>query len=272
MAPLPAVAVGVEVMRAAGVPAAVWGQNVGALVLGVVVCFVLARGRLPGATEGKLYAAGGLALAFVAATLLDSGVEGVHRWVKLGPVRLHAGAVVLPILLVVIADLERAGKWGASTLLAMGAAVVAFVQPDAAQCTAFAAGAIVVVLASERHRWRAVPLAALAGASWLRADPLLEVPHVEGIVGLAAGLGAGWAVAAVASLLLLPAPFLAPRTSIASLALGAYVATTIVAAALGSFPFPVLGYGAAPIIGYLAACGLLLRSAARPGNAATTAS
>ena len=273
IAPLPAIAVGVGVMRASGVPVAVWGQNVAAFVLGLVLCFAMARARAPGGTEGKLYAGGGLALAFVAATLLDPGTEGVHRWVKLGPVRLHAGAVVFPLLLVVVADLERAGKRGAATLLAMGGVLVAFVQPDAAQCTAFAAGVIIVVLASERRRWsRAVALAVLAGASWFRADTLLEVPHVEGIVGLATGLGAGWAVAATASLLLLPAPFLAARTDIASRALGAYVATTLVAAVLGSFPFPVLGYGAAPIIGYLTACGLLLRSAGRARIADTAAS
>jgi hypothetical protein len=110
---------------------------------------------------------------------------------------------------------------------------------------------------------RLVPLLALGGLAWLRADPLAPVPHVEGIVGLAAELGTGWGVAAVASLLLLPVPFDAARRPCdgrLGLAIGTYVAVTILAAALGHFPVPLLGQGASPIIGYLAAIGLVRRS------------
>jgi hypothetical protein len=85
---------------------------------------------------------------------------------------------------------------------------------------------------------------------------------VEGIVGLAAALGTGWGIAAVASLLLLPIPFIAARgrgDGRLGLAFGTYVAVTILAAGVGHFPVPVLGQGASPIIGYFAAIGLLWR-------------
>jgi hypothetical protein len=72
--------------------------------------------------------------------------------------------------------------------------------------------------------------------------------------------GTGWGVAAVASLLLLPLPFLKPRGTgdgRLGLALGVYVLVTILALVAGRFPVPVLGQGASPIIGYLVAIGLL---------------
>ena len=265
--PLPALAVGILVMRASGVPAMAWGQNLVACVIGILLYFALARPRSSRRGEAGLLAAGVLALGCLAATWLDPGVQDVHRWLRLGPVRLHAGALVLPVVLATLAGLERAGRGHLSTLLSIATALLLVLQPDAAQATAFAAGTIVLLLPRNRaegHAWiRLVPLLALAGLSWLRSDPLAPVPHVEGIVGLAMELGPGWGAAAVASLLLLPVPFFAARgqgDGRAGLAIGTYVVVTILAPALAHFPVPVLGQGASPIIGYFAAIGLLRRS------------
>jgi cell division protein FtsW (lipid II flippase) len=96
--------------------------------------------------DGGLAVAGVLALGFLAATWLDPGVQDVHRWVMLGPVRVHAGALVLPLVLATLAGLERAGRTGASTLLSVATALVIVLQPDAAQATAFVAGAVVLLL------------------------------------------------------------------------------------------------------------------------------
>lgn len=257
---------GILVMRASGVPATAWGQNLVACVIGILLWFTLTRPRSSPRSGGALQVVGALALGCLAATWLDGGVQGVHRWVMLGPVRVHAGALVLPLMLATLAGLERAGNRRASTLLSLATALVLVLQPDAAQATAFVAGAVVLLLSrspSEGRAWiRLVPLLALAGLSWLRKDPLAPVPHVEGIVGLAAELGIGWGAAAAASLLLLPVPFFTARgrgDSRAGLAIGTYVAVTILAPALGSFPVPVLGHGASPIIGYFVAIGLLKR-------------
>jgi cell division protein FtsW (lipid II flippase) len=265
--PLPALAVGILVMRASGVPATAWGQNLVACVIGIVLCLILARPRSSGRGEAGLLAAAVLALGCLAATWLDPGVQDVHRWLRLGPVRLHVGALVLPVVLATLAGLERAGRRNVATLLAIATTLLLVLQPDAAQATAFAAGAVVLLLPrtrAEGHAWlRLVPLLALAGLSWLRRDPLAPVPHVEGIVGLAMEQGTGWGAAAVASMLLLPVPFFVARgqgDGRLGLALGTYVAVTILAPALGYFPVPVLGQGASPIIGYFVAIGLLRRS------------
>lgn len=264
--PLPALVVGVLVMRASGVPSTAWGQNLVACVVGILLCFTLARPRPFHRGEAGLVAVGVVALGCLAATWLDAGVQGVHRWLMLGPVRVHAGALVLPVVLATLAGLERAGRRGASTLLAIATALALVLQPDAAQATAFVAGAVVLLLPrspAERRAWVSfLPLLALAGLSWLRTDPLAPVPQVEGIVGLAAELGPGWTAAAAASLLLLPVPFFAARArgdGRAGLAIGTYMFVAILASASGDFPVPVLGQGASPVIGYFAAIGLLKR-------------
>ncbi|WP_420125229.1 hypothetical protein [Longimicrobium sp.] len=264
--PLPALVVGILIMRAAGVPTTAWGQNLAACVIGILLYFVLARPRVSRQGETGLLIAGVLALGVLAATWLDPGLQGVHRWLMLGPVRVHAGALVLPLVLAALAGLERAGRRGASTLLAIATALVLALQPDAAQATAFVAGAVVLLLPrspAEGRGWiRLLPLVVLAGLSWLRKDPLAPVPHVEGIVGLAAEQGHVWGIAAVASLLLLPVPFFVARgrgDGRVGLALGAYIIVTILATAVAHFPVPVLGQGASPILGYFVAIGLLKR-------------
>lgn len=272
VAPVPALVVGVLTMRMSDVPAALWGQNLAAWAVGMLLCLGLWRTRSsPGRGRWFDFAAV-LTLAALAATLLAPGVEGVHRWVPLGPVRLHAAAVLLPPLLVAMQGLSQARGWWISTGVAVGVALVLLLQPDAAQATAFAAGCLVLLLPpAGRDPLRLAGmllLPVLAGLAWLRKDPLAPVPHVEGIVGLAAGLGAGWAVAAAVSLLVLPLPFfLAGRGAAkhAGLALGTYVAITLVAAFLGNFPVPVMGYGVSPIVGYLAGLGFLMRAAPSDG-------
>lgn len=268
LAPVPALVVGVLTMRMSDVPAALWGQNLAAWAVGTLLCLGLWRTRTS-ARRGRWFDfAAVLTLGALAATLLAPGVEGVHRWVPLGPVRLHAAAVLLPLLLVAMPGLSQARGWRISAAVAVGVAFILWLQPDAAQATAFAAGCLVLLLpAAGRDPLRLaciLVLPVLAGLAWLRRDPLAPVPHVEGIVDLAAGLGAGWAVAAVASLLVLPLPFLRAGRGAgthAGLALGAYLATTVLAAFLGNFPVPVMGYGVSPIIGYLAGLGVLMRAA-----------
>lgn len=272
LAPVPALAVGVLTMRMAGVPAVVWGQNLGAWLVGTLLCLALWRTR-SGTGRGRWAdLAAVLTLGALGATLVAPGVDGVHRWLPAGPLRLHPAAILLPPLLVALHVLSRSRGWWIAALLALGVETGLLLQPDAAQATAFAAGALAVLLpqaAGDARRLACMlALPVLAGLSWLRSDPLAPVPHVEGIVGLAAGMGAGWAVAAAVSLLLLPLPFLLAARGAArpaGFALGAYVAVTVLAAFVGYFPVPVMGYGVSPILGYLAGLGLMPRTAS-PGE------
>lgn len=269
LAPVPALLAGVLVMRASGVPTLLWGQNVAAWAAGALLCVGIWRTRSPALRVRWADAVAVLTLVALSATMLSPGVQGVHRWVALGPVRLHAAGVLLPLLLASLLPLARARGWWVSTLAATGVALALFLQPDAAQATAFAAGSVVLLLPGAGGRSPRLAgllaLPVLAGLAWRRRDPLAPVPHVEEILGMAAGLGVGWGVAAAASLALLPLPFLLAGGGAGrrvGAALGAYLALLALAPFAGSFPVPVLGYGVSPILGYLAGAGGFLRTAA----------
>jgi hypothetical protein len=183
------------------------------------------------------------------------GVEGVHRWLGLGPVKIHVGAVLLPSLLVFLTDLD----WAPSVAVAFLTLTVLLLQPDAAQAASFGAGWGVWIV-MRRGRGAAAPIAAtviLAGAAWLRHDPLEPVAYVEGIVGVAIGQGALWGATSLCALALLPVPFLFDREHRAGAALAAYMTAAVLAAWFGDYPVPVLGYGVSPVLGYYLAVAAL---------------
>lgn len=257
LAPFPALIVGALVMRQHGVPSSQWGLNLIGGVIGAAICALfLARSRTAmsrsAATIGACVAAGVLAATFAMA-----GSMGVHRWIAVGPLNLHAGAVCLPFLIVALGTLDAFGgkmRWP-PLLLAIAAAALLLLQPDAAQATAFA-GATFTLLIGNRQRaraaWAAALLIALLAAwTWTRPDPLSPVPYVEGIVGLARQSGPAWLVASIVALALLPLPFLvSPGQSAVARALGVYLGICILTPFFGSFPVPMLGFGLSPIVGY----------------------
>jgi hypothetical protein len=270
LAPVPALVIGLVVMSRAGVPSGLWLLNLAAAFAGVLVALAASRRPAPTGTvpssSARLVALG---LALLGATLIAPGLQGVHRWLSIGPVAVHVGAVVLPPLLVVLADVGWTTRVASSVLVL----AILLLQPDTAQGASFAAGWSVCM--SRAHGRRAagpVAVAALlAGASLLRHDPLGTVPHVEGIVALATAQGLAWGVAGVIALALPPIAFAVHTSHPAGMALATYTAGTLVASWLGNHPVPVLGYGVSPILGYYLAVAALARPAAAGGRAAIQA-
>jgi cell division protein FtsW (lipid II flippase) len=249
--PVPALAMGVVVMRSAGLSTILWSQNVAAAVLGALLCVAAAaRPRRRGASTAApwLVVVGTAALA---ATFVSPGIEGVHRWVGVGPLRLHVAATLLPAMLAVLYDAgcgRRTAVYGPIMV-----SVALFAQPDAAQASAFAVAWAIIAGARRRVRETsgALVVLALGAATLFRSDPLGPVPYVEGILRLAQTQSAGRAVTGGLSLLLLPLPFmLDPSQRWLGAAVAAYVLCIVLAASVGNYPVPVMGYGAAPILGY----------------------
>jgi hypothetical protein len=272
----PALMVGVLLMHRHMVSPTIWGLNLIAGLLLTVFCAGLSVGLpLP---LNRFWRTTVIASAFVLllATFADAGLDGVHRWVHLGPFRLHAAAICLPLLILALGE-NRSFAEGKpvgwlSPILGVGATALLVFQPDAAQATSFAGALLILLFWRPRPRW-AVWLAALsslvcAAWAWTRPDPLPSVRHVEGIVGLAAQSGVFWLVVSLVSLALLPLPFLFARrrdgsSSFTALALGVYFCLQAVMPWFGSFPVPLLGFGVSPIIGYFGALGWLVM-ASRP--------
>jgi len=270
LVPAPAVMLGVFVMAQSGIKPRVWGQNLAVWLVATTLCAAATR-MMPSA-ERNLRFGVVLMVAPVMALALSlgcPGLEGVHRWLSFGTVRLHAASISLPAFLIGLGDVQRErGSWTIRVLILITAGLLA-IQPDASQASAFA---IAVGTHWFLHKpmsgmMRLVEPAALLGLviiAWGRPDPLESVPHVEGILRLATSIASAWAFVAVGSLILLPLPFFAASfgwrgssNGRTALALGMYFAATLLAPTVGHFPVPVIGYGASPILGFFVGLGWL---------------
>jgi cell division protein FtsW (lipid II flippase) len=264
--PFPALIVGALVMRQHEVASSRWGLNlIGGIVSAAVCAVFLTRSRTAMSKTAAIISAW-LATGALAATFAMAGSMGVHRWVPVGPLTVHVGAVCLPVVIVALGVLDTFGgklRW-ASLFLAVTVAILLLLQPDAAQATAFAGAAFTLLIANDqrmRAAWVAVlVIAVLAGWTWTRLDPLAPVPYVEGIVELARDSGPAWLVASIAALAVLPLPFFVSPLSHHSpvtRALGIYVCICILAPLFGHFPVPLVGFGLSPIVGYFVALATL---------------
>jgi len=209
-------------------------------------------------------AMGAALVALLALPLLTGpDVDGVARWLPLGPLALHSGMVAVP-LLVVCAAADADVRWGAVMLAA--AMICAAFQPDAATALALAfTAATLAVLSRSRDMILAAMLGVITVALALRSDGPPPQPFVEDV------LPQLWAIQPIAAILLgatlawsalilltLEAPSRLPALA-STAALAGFVAMSF----LGAYPTPLIGYGAAPFIGFGLAFAGLTRFATR---------
>lgn len=230
-------------MRHFGVSASAWMINIAAAVIGFVVWLMFSPPR-------RVAVLAALSIAAIALPFAFEGMQGVHRWVSLGGVRLHASAIVAPLIIWCVAASPTVAR---ALAIGAGATLILALQPDAAQAVSLAAACAVVMA---RSRVSVAVLIVCAAMAFVRHDPLPPVAHVEGMFALAASRGAVWAVMAFLALALLPMPFVFAEWR----AMGVYVVMTLLAPLWGVFPVPVLGYGASPILGYFVALAIGARA------------
>ncbi|HYD12497.1 MAG TPA: hypothetical protein VEC11_06595 [Allosphingosinicella sp.] len=268
-----ATGLGLVWMAAAGAPHRYLAVNALALILGLLAIVVLTRVGDVRRGIVDLMLAGLLLLT----ALVGVSADGVTRWVAVGGVMLQPSLVLLPIL-----ALRFAGsRDGLSTLAILLAALALALQPDRAMAGALAAAlAVLALFRPERNVLLALGGAGAAlAATLLRADPSPAVPFVDQIFFTAFALHplAGMAVAGGALLLLVPAAagLAGDREHRMSHAVfGTIWLGVILAAMLGNYPTPVVGYGGSAILGYLVSLlGLPIRAeggaAGRQGAART---
>ncbi len=259
-ASLVAVLAGCWTAADAGVALAIWARMIAAWLVGLIIAIAMgwagSRGeqRLAGIVPLIVTV---IALFLLAACFADPGLQGVHRWIVVGAIRINAAAIVLPLMIVVLGQ----RVWAPIAMIAVLLLLVA--QPDASQASGFAVAAIILLLAGKRTRGALASvgvMAVLGIIAWYRPDPLASVAEVEGIIGLAwqrAPVMAALAVVALA--LATAAPILSGFRSngAAAPALAAYLAVTAIAPAIGAFPVPLVGMSMSPIIGFWLGIGAL---------------
>ncbi len=253
-----AVLAGIANMALRGAPASYSAVNATALVIALVIAALLPVPQRHRTVSAALLA--GLILLTLP-SMLGPSDEGITRWLRLGPIQLHAGMLVVPALLILAIR-----KGGAATLTLAAAALIMAFQPDAGTTSALALAAIVAAL-EKRDRWSAVAALgclAAACAAAMQPDPLRGVPFVEHV------LRDAWAAAPLLALALtlmtsaaIGIPLWLHRSTqkgrSEAIAFAAFFLGLIIAAQLKEYPVPLIGYGAAAIIGYGTGMAMLLK-------------
>ncbi|GGP00224.1 hypothetical protein GCM10011329_35600 [Stakelama pacifica] len=247
-----AVVLGLAYMAIAGAPMRYLGINVGALVIGMTMLALLGRT----AAADQRWAGGAIIVmagALLATAILGSEVEGAARWVSLGGLTIQPSLILLPVMLVVF---SRTRSVQATAGIVAAAAAMA-VQPDRAMAGMLLL-CLAVLLVTRRDRHVVVTLAAGVigfAATLVRADSLPAAPYVDQILysSFEIHAGVGLAVSGGLALLLVPAIVGLCRDAenrATSAAFGAVWFASIMAAAFGNYPTPIVGYGGSAIIGY----------------------
>lgn len=250
---LPVVA-GIVCMALMDAPPRYMAANGLALALGLALLLGM---RAPAGHRGERMLAAALLAVLFLPLLAGPSVNGITRWIALGPVSLHAGMIALPAIAVLAA---RDRDYAAPVLLT--ALLAALLQPDAA--LAFAVTLAAVGVHHAKRDWK-LGLVAIAGfmgmmVATLRGE-LPAAPFVERVLvqyameSPAAALGLFLALVAGFVAIVLAAPLERP----ARLALGGTLFGFSVMALMNNYPSALIGHGAAPIIGYGLALGLVRR-------------
>lgn len=262
-----AVLVGLAGLLHLGAPLHLLIINASAAVVGMILAILLHRSTW----WPDWIAASALLLVLAAPLLIGPEVDGVRRWLALGPLRLHAGMAVVPALTVIAATLSSR-----QALLALAlAGLVAALQPDLATALVLWVATVAIAVA-QRHdpiRWLALlPTGAAILRCLVYRDTLAPVPFVEGLWSDAAASAPLLLAAMLGSLLLLvTAPLyrwsvMEREQRAGAAAFSAVVLGYMLASVIGAYPVPLFGGGAAPIIGMMLASVLLARPAHPPAG------
>lgn len=253
---------GLIYMAVAGAPMMYLGMNFGALIIGLALLGVSTRASIcstHGASFGVLF----LAVLLLATSMFGRTVEGATRWVAVGPLFVQTSLLLLPTIILGFARVRTF----VATIGVLIAAIALALQPDRAMAGVLAAGLAALALQGF-DRFIGIALSGATAAfvfTLIRPDALPAVPFVEQVYYTAFDVGilAGAAVLLGSVTLLIPA-FLGWRATgterSTAVVFGAIWLAVMLAAALGNYPTPVVGYGSSAIIGYLLSVAALPRS------------
>lgn len=259
-----ATGVGAWITSQSGISYFVFLPNVLSLVLGSLIFF--RSEKIEEFFTKRADVASLFVLVLIGASLLFSGIDSVHRWISIGPLRLNVSMAFVPVIL--FASLYGHKIW---TALVMGMlAFIYILQPDAGQATAFCSAGI-IIFTFDRSRSvslrvsSALCLMVLTVFAWTRLDPLPPVAYVEQILHLAYSQGPLQVTVAILSIVLLLAPFVwlslksfSYKGRVLAGSFFVWFLVSYLVTEYGNFPVPILGAGAAPVLGWFLATTLVV--------------
>lgn len=246
------VAVGIAYLKIADAPISYIVVNLLAAAIGVV-CFVGMNGvtKRPARMTTTIWL--GLTPLLLGTTLFGVAVDGASRWLRVGSLTLQPSLILVPALLVVYS--QRRSIIATVSIVLVACAVA--LQPDRAMAAVLASGTTVLAFKIRERIVSAAALFSIAtfGVTLYRADTLPATPYVEGILFTAFGLNVTTGIAALLGVGILILPSILgrsakPDATNAYRVFGAVWLAVIVAAAVGNYPTPLVGYGGSAIVGY----------------------
>ena len=255
-----AVALGSLLLWTLGAPQRMPLVNLAALPVGLAAALLIrALERAAIAIKNMLVLAA--AAAILAVAMFGAQADGIARWVVVAGLTLQPSLIVVPLVALAFAVRPRPARVAAVGVAALGCAL----QPDLGAAAMLVAAVLAAALVIRSAAAGAAALLAVAGlaAAAMRPVGLPPVPFVEQVVPAALAAGAVPAALALIAMAILFAPALLLHRSAPPRVLAAFAAlwlAALLAALLGPYPTPVLGFGGSAVLGYLLSVACLTRS------------
>jgi hypothetical protein len=247
-----AVGLGAVYLAAAEAPGVYIVVNIVALVLGLIAFAALGRWGSGARGGGAVVLA--LAALLAATALFGASADGAARWIRVGPLAAQISLLFLPAMIVAFARHRDA----AGTAGLVVAALALALQPDRAMAGVLSGGLLTLALLRFDVRVGIALLAAVIGFAVTLARPdtspasawvdriLYTSFEVHPLIGAAVLTGA--------LLLIVPAVYGFGKSAAhkhVHAVFGIVWAGVLVAAALGNYPTPLVGYGGSAVLGYV---------------------
>lgn len=202
-----------------------------------------------------------IGLILLATKIWGVGLYGAHRWFTLYHFTYEPSMILLPCAVLLFAKQQNSYSTAGIVLIAIATAI----QPDRSMAAALCLG-IFTLLAVTRNKWIFISSCFATAAfvvTLLTPDNVPPVAFVERVYqsSMASNIAIGILIIISTMLLLLPS-FLGllqgnkENRGIVSVFFSTWLAL-FVAAALGNYPTPLIGYGCSAIMGYILSAMLL---------------
>ena len=236
---------------------AVWSQNIACLILMSFLSLIVMKRKCANSKSRYQKIVLPAILGLLILTFVNQGLEGVHRWISIGIVRINVAMIIMPLTLIELWNTFQTKDFWFGCGVALGIVLILFFQPDASQLAGFAIPVMIMLGRKTKSKIVRFSIYCIFSSfvvfSWIFSDNLPPVSYVENILDMVAGMGVVWLILGVISLVILPTPFLSfpPKNAKpVSRYIGCYYIIVIFSTLLGNFPVPLMGYGISPIIGY----------------------
>ncbi|MGQ3889936.1 hypothetical protein ACQUW5_13000 [Legionella sp. CNM-1927-20] len=246
-----------------------FSSNIVSVLLGLPLSILIAY-KLKIRFERNIITVSFISFILIGISFLFSGIDG-HRWIFAGNIPLDISMLIAPITLYLISKSLNQRKFFA-VLLATSIGLLLVAQPDAGQTTAFGFGAAIIFLFTRSLSYLIrlfvfIIISAIIILAWCQPDALPAINQVELIVRLALKMGILGILGIIVTLFLLIAPLILALKQqkkvddadrILALAYMGYFLTQFIVTGLGNFPVPIIGAGAAPVLGWYIILGFLI--------------